>query len=157
MKKAFLLYFIFTACGQAVDSSQVTAPEQPIAVSPPSDPIFEPVLETFLALSDHYLGHVSYPHVDINFGDTSEDPHRIAYCQDSKIVIDEYYWNTHDYYVKESLLFHEFGHCLLNRPHKDSKRPDGTPESLMSAHIVSGAAYLTHLESYRHELFMETL
>ncbi|MGR3810703.1 hypothetical protein [Jiulongibacter sp. NS-SX5] len=41
-------------------------------------------------------------------------------------------WNSKHFLNKEALIFHELGHCLLDRDHKEDLFPSGDPVSLMT-------------------------
>ena len=57
-----------------------------------------------------------------------------SYTNGSKqIVIDQPYWNRADQMEKEYLVFHELGHCLLGREHKDIKDSNGFCLSIMQS------------------------
>lgn len=44
----------------------------------------------------------------------------------NEIVIDRSYWGQVDRLEREYIIFHEFGHCILNRDHLDDR--DGNEE-----------------------------
>lgn len=48
-----------------------------------------------------------------------------------EISTSENCWPSYDEDQKEQLMYHEFGHALLSRPHLDSKLPNGQPISMM--------------------------
>jgi len=50
-----------------------------------------------------------------------------------QVVIDEPYWNRVDETEREYLVFHELGHCLLDREHLDSKDVSGICTSIMQS------------------------
>ena len=52
------------------------------------------------------------------------------------IEIDQFYWRTLDEVGKEFLVFHELGHCVLHREHRDDTDANGNCRSLM--HSVVG-------------------
>jgi hypothetical protein len=47
------------------------------------------------------------------------------------IVLDREYWSKASYWDKESLIFHELGHCVLDRPHVLAFDDDLNPMSIM--------------------------
>lgn len=49
----------------------------------------------------------------------------------NKIVISRIYWNSIDTVKREFLIFHELGHCILNRSHLDTKDANGNCTSIM--------------------------
>ena len=54
---------------------------------------------------------------------------------------------------REALLFHELGHCLLNRVHDDDTYDDGRPKSLMNKYIIGEYYYSSYYDEYMRELF----
>ncbi|MEP7196310.1 MAG: hypothetical protein ABI851_07295 [Saprospiraceae bacterium] len=71
------------------------------------------------------------------------------------ILIDHLIWNEYDHYSKEALLFHELGHCVLNRMHLDDKSINGNCNSLMRS--SSSVCFMSYnelsREKYLNELF----
>ncbi len=51
----------------------------------------------------------------------------------TEIVIDEPYWNRVGETEREYLVFHELGHCLLDREHEDTKDASGVCTSIMQS------------------------
>lgn len=72
-----------------------------------------------------------------------------------KVIIDVDYWANATEAQKEFIIFHELGHCFLDRNHLDSSNPDGTCISIM--HSNPGACFfeLTDInrKDYLNELF----
>jgi len=63
------------------------------------------------------------------------------------------FWNISGNEVREQLLFHELGHCLLNRWHND-KVVDGEPVTLMHPFLnATEVVYSYKREYYIKELF----
>jgi len=57
-----------------------------------------------------------------------------AYSDGSKeIVFDEDYWNNSNMNEREYLVFHELGHCVLNREHRNDKDNNGNCISIMQS------------------------
>lgn len=54
---------------------------------------------------------------------------------------------------REMLAFHELGHCLLGRGHKNNTHSDGRPESLMKSVMFSERTYQNYRDEYMKELF----
>lgn len=84
----------------------------------------------------------------------------ILYSNGGKLVkIQEDYYRAVDFYRKEQLIYHELGHCSLNRDHNDSVRefPEGNfPASTMHSSTFGGIEaqiYQTHRGYYISELF----
>jgi hypothetical protein len=57
---------------------------------------------------------------------------------------------------QEELMFHEFGHCLLDQDHRDELYPDGRHKSVMHSSISRGNEYFDHRKEYLDELFFLT-
>lgn len=62
-------------------------------------------------------------------------------------------WGSGSETFREMLLFHELGHCLLGRGHKNTTHSDGRPESLMRSSMFSQTTYNNHRDQYLKELF----
>jgi len=72
-----------------------------------------------------------------------------------KVVVDTEYWADASESEKEFLIFHELGHCFLNRDHDDSFDGDGTCLSIMHSTPQACTFELTeeNKEAYLDELF----
>ena len=51
------------------------------------------------------------------------------------IVIDETFFNQTNDLFKEMVIFHELGHCVLFRGHREDKHADGTCASIMRSGV----------------------
>lgn len=107
---------------------------------------------------------------DINFDDgqvlgrleSIEEGKIIGQCVHNSIEpevvrIDKSYWVAATPLQKEFVVFHELGHCVLNRDHLDTKNADGTCLSIMNSG-TSGCrnVYSTGTRSkYLDELFIK--
>ena len=49
------------------------------------------------------------------------------------VIIDRFYWNTATDLEREFLVFHELGHCVLNREHLDDADIHGNCTSIMTS------------------------
>lgn len=71
----------------------------------------------------------------------------------NEVIIDEEYWNSGiSYYRQKIIIFHELGHCLLDRGHKDEKYR-GYYKSIMNTFIIRAEDYQEFEEEYYRELF----
>jgi hypothetical protein len=65
------------------------------------------------------------------------------------------FWNRSDEWEREFVVFHELGHCYLNREHLETTNSDGTCESIMAS--GTGSCVNNYNESsrsiYLDELF----
>jgi len=51
--------------------------------------------------------------------------------QPNHVIIDINFWTSASDNSKEMIIFHELGHCILERGHNDDKKDDGTCASIM--------------------------
>ena len=96
----------------------------------------------------------------IKFGKTpsKEEPKRQAYCSvgggyPPVIVVDPDIWAQKTYMDHVVVIFHEMGHCLLHRPHRDDEATNDFELSLMHATQVPGERYQEYENYYNNELF----
>lgn len=87
----------------------------------------------------------------ISFADLDDDSVGMCYYVTGNIEIDRDYWETQDEFGKEELIFHELGHCVLNKGHNEHKMGE-CPASIMYPNLVPGC-YKQHREYYLAELF----
>lgn len=74
-----------------------------------------------------------------------------------KVVIDIDYWNAASKMEKEFIIYHELGHCFLDRDHLDEANADGSCVSIM--HSNPGVCFFElkseNREDYLDELFFQ--
>lgn len=73
-----------------------------------------------------------------------------------EIYISRYYWNSSDlssWSSKEQLMFHEMGHCILNRRHRNDT-VNGYQASIMNSYHFAGPLYENNYNAYMAELFL---
>jgi hypothetical protein len=71
--------------------------------------------------------------------------------QGIEIEIDPDFWFSSSDVKKEELLFHELGHCILNRDHDNSRLYYSIPKSVMYPYVFEWA-YKDHRSYYVDEL-----
>lgn len=71
----------------------------------------------------------------------------------SSIEIDVDYWKIASYNEKETLVFHELGHCALKREHKNGYDNLGVPFSIMNSTLLWPDVYENNREKLIDELF----
>lgn len=71
-----------------------------------------------------------------------------------KVIIDINYWRNANEFEKEFIIFHELGHCFLDRDHLDSSSQDGTCVSIMHS---SPQACTFELSSNNREEYLDEL
>ena len=69
------------------------------------------------------------------------------------VVVDVVYWNSANDLEKEFLIFHELGHCALNREHIDNSDGNGDCVSVMTS--GTGLCHINYTASTREALLDE--
>lgn len=69
------------------------------------------------------------------------------------VVIDESYWSRSTKLKREFIVFHELGHCILDRDHLNESNADGNCSSIMNSGSTS--CQLIYTEKTREALFEE--
>jgi len=87
-----------------------------------------------------------------------EDTGVVGQCQtfvngSKAVVIEESYWNRASDLKKEFLVFHELGHCILNRNHLDESSANGSCSSIMNS--GSASCNFSYNEKTREALLEE--
>lgn len=123
-----------------------------------TDEVFIEYVVQFEVDYAHYLdADINIHNIPINFTDELEDKYLgVCYYYGNKsqwreIKINRSQWNTLSEHGKKSLLYHEFGHCALNREHKDEYYYN-LPVSIMNTYHI-GDSYKKYSDDYDYELF----
>lgn len=87
-----------------------------------------------------------------------EDTQAIGLCRsysngDHEILLDERYWNQATYNEKEFLLFHELGHCVLDKEHDNTQDNNGNCISIMQS--GTGGCSLNYNNSTKNDYLDE--
>ena len=69
------------------------------------------------------------------------------------IKIDKEYWPKMSEIQKVNLIFHELGHCVLNRGHVESDSVRLCPTSFMHDSVMSTSCLKDHYDEYIKEMF----
>lgn len=127
-----------------------------------TNPVFSEYVQEFeqrgrIIMND---GSFTVGDIPINFGDTENDSFQgvcFEYPDGTKeVIIRQSWWNGASDEYRESLVFHELGHCRLGRDHLDDVRAvgNGTHKvSMMNSIIVAPQNYKDHKDGYHKELF----
>lgn len=70
------------------------------------------------------------------------------------VYIDKYYFEFISYERRLILMYHELGHCVLKRSHKETKFEDGCPTSLMYPEVLNDTCVKKYLDYYLLEIFL---
>jgi len=74
------------------------------------------------------------------------------------VIIDKNFWASASENSKEMIIFHELGHCYLERGHTDAKNNDGTCASIMRSGKGGCVDFYTrsNRNQYLDELYTES-
>lgn len=82
----------------------------------------------------------------------------------SEILVNPFFWNNKNYpdSDREELIFHELGHCVLNRIHdsrtvKSLDSPTQIPISIMNPYHLGRILYESNYNYYMKELFFQSV
>lgn len=158
MKRKLLLLtfiFIFQSCGILIDGDMVNGTQRQYATT---DPVFNEYVAAFEADARTITQNPGFTigDIPINFGDTKKDQYDglcIKYSNgDREIIIKKSWWQISSRTQREVLLYHELGHCRLNRSH-DSHTVQGQKTSVMNPTVPDTYTYLDNKFQYLSELF----
>ena len=87
-----------------------------------------------------------------------DQPSQRALCvktpeQPNTILVNCPAWKSMTDQEKESLVFHELGHCSLNRHHLSTITDQGIPKSVMNPYMMEVETYSANRTYYLAELF----
>lgn len=118
-------------------------------------PEVAPYVQTFNTYAETFIPGFKMPPMDIGLGTTTLLPHDdgrvVGFCDiwgpRLLVVLDRKYWEVSDDLEREELVFHELGHCVLNRGHTEDIMSMMYPSSLASN------LYAPYRRRYIQELF----
>jgi len=165
----YLYLILFTAllssCGipLPLQKDLVVKDKNAIRQNATTDPVFASFVQEFEIKGKALTGNANFTigDVPINFGDT-EDPAFQGVCfvysdGAKEIIIRKSWWDTvNNQEYRESLIFHELGHCALDRDHLDETASNGGLSykiSMMNSVILTPEAYQPNKSEYLEELF----
>jgi hypothetical protein len=116
----------------------------------------QPFYEQFKSLGATYGAQFVTNSVTFSFG--SFFGSTIGMCRFSSsgknhVELSKSHWERGPDTFREMLMFHELGHCLLGRGHKNSRHSSGRPESLMNSFLFDQKTYLANRDQYLKELY----
>lgn len=132
--------YMLMGCGQgfrAINHGQV-------------DPEFQPYVDLFMEYAN-----LPVIHVDMYFNPQSGNVIGVCYKRgnDRKVEIDVEWWDKAGELDREILIFHELGHCVLEKPHTNFDLEDGCGGSVMNEYHIGAYCYDKHYDHYIEELF----
>lgn len=111
------------------------------------------------------------PPMNVDIGSTAGVPSNIPNCKTCRsvgwcitsrngkphrIMISKIDWLFYSDVQREQLMFHELGHCVLDRDHRDTETPYKIPLSLMNKLMIDPGTYRENRDYYIDELFTYT-
>lgn len=167
-----LLSFVIISCGNKQESNY----ESNTRIFNSSDSTFNQLKHDFTLLSENKNLNIDLSDLPINFGDidkikkehsqmanqiknshfmTDSNPVGVCIQYDNgqkEIIIRESAWNSYSSVKQEILIFHELGHCALNREH-DEEKYKGFKLSLMHPNLLNQIDYNDLYYDYLDEFF----
>lgn len=147
---SLLLTLVLSACSK----------EEALLPAAYVDPELQPYLTSFVEAAANRRVDVAeaVAAIDARFTDLSQDiggQCRRADGQRASIRIDVTYWRQFSAMQREFLIFHELGHCILEREHLDEADAQGNCLSIMNSGFgkCRNAYSRTSRERYLDELF----
>lgn len=130
-------------------------PQIPDAPTAPLEPI-EPYHQAFRTLGASF--GAAFLNASVSFSLRGFFGSTVGLCRMSssgrnRIELSDSAWGRGSNTFREMLVFHELGHCLLGRGHKNTRHSSGRPESLMNSSLFSERTYLANRDLYLKELF----
>lgn len=149
------------------------------------NPAFKTYVQNFIDVSEGSVREEDFEYMGIKFADLKSSLAGTCYVSpwNSDIRIDKSWWkNNKSQLVREELLFHEFGHCVLYRSHtiptshsgfagwlerllfklgilnkQKEYLDDGCPSSYMYPYVIGEYCIEVHYYYYLKELFSKNL
>lgn len=154
-----LIAILTSSCGMPILSKHVERKTHSNRMYSSTNSSFSPYVGQFEQHGKQVTGNPNYTvgDIPINF-DIPEDNSFEGVCyiysnNSREIIIRKDWWDSASDEDKESLIFHELGHCALDRDHDNEMTPDNNKASLMHQVIVRGHIFNAHRAGYVSELF----
>lgn len=160
-----LLAILLGMGSRKLTDPRTAAPHSPVNSLPEKNEEVGEILRRFVLEADarHVKFRYSLSEIEIvpdmdsyNGGDlTLAQP--LAYCtpHNNEIKLNDLYWDSMNEVAKEQVLFHELGHCMLHRVHREDANGEGRKLSIMSSRkrYVKNETYIKFRKEYLDELF----
>lgn len=155
MRYILLLMIVISSCG---------GPEIETCMVDTSDPrTFSHVDAEFAPYVSDFESHYGNP-IDIPMGFKKLDRPTVGVCYRwssgyREIAVDPDWWEKAEPASRQELLFHELGHCVLNRQHSREVDKNKLPLSIMWPTVFSGYLldnYEINFDRYIEELFADS-
>lgn len=122
-------------------------------------PVVQPYIDRFVseaAERDQFIDLTDFG-LDITFQQDLEDT-LAAFCNNGSIVINQKYWDTRSDLTREAMIFHELGHCILNRAHLNTILPNDEWSSIMRGDpLPRGRSSSINFSGTRRQYYIDEL
>lgn len=161
------LLFVFTGCGM-----QLIPKQDFVLVEGVSTKLHKKTDEQFVPLVNHFEQYARTEYNDpsfkvgdipVNFGNPKNSSHDgvcLIYADGSReILIRKNWWDSANLMRRKIMIFHELGHCRLDRRHNDETvQVNGITYkvSIMHPVIPDSYEYGMHKDGYLKELFTKS-
>ncbi len=135
------------------------------APKPGIHPDVKPHVDRFIELGKQHRGaDFTIPNINIDIGKANDLTDQfllsnvLGWCKPwfspREILLDEEYWQSAGTLDREQLVFHELGHCALDREHNETWARDDWPTSIMyPSNEIDQHKYAAWYDYYIKELF----
>ena len=160
---SFLMLILVYSCGDLIEKlDDIKDRDDSSRRHSSTDPAFSSYIASFEAEGKAYLIDPAFSvgDIPINFGDTEGTSVGVCFSYSNgqkEIIIKKQTWDSLPS-IREVLIYHELGHCRLNRGHDNSLAPNVTGNdklSILNEVLVSGSNYNQHRDAYVKELFTQ--
>lgn len=121
------------------------------------DSAFDKIYSDFVTIGEHYGTKMPKTGAILVDDDLRSKPQVLGSCihlgNTRLITISKSFWMKASPLEREETLFHELGHCILNRPHCFKKNELNEPVSIMYPSILNKNLYERNRQKFIHELF----
>ena len=131
------------------------------------DPALMPYYEAFVKEGQDRGNNQATNDLSMNFGETTGNV--IGYCRRQEsynwnlltketvstpvVVVKPSWWKNATEASRRELVYHELGHCLMDKDHNNQKSMYGQPESIMYPIHIGGSFFQTWERNYLDQLF----
>lgn len=117
---------------------------------------FKPYVDEFFFQANQHGRGLNETHFNfsIKFGDTDDEVGAFCFFKGNAITVDREGWKYWDHFQKERIIFHELGHCLLNRNHQNAETTSNECFSIMNE--GDGCSF-NPLSAYWRDYYMDEL
>lgn len=149
MKKLLVLStLLLSACGAALPGTEQNDPRTIVGV----DPAFQSYVSSYVADKHAPLAY------DIPIQFSAQSGTTVAVCTRwsngyRQIQVDPTFWNSYSATKRKEVIYHELGHCDLNRDHNTEVDSYGIPKSIMYPYSFG----LNWYGAYQELLFINEL